>query len=547
MRIARWLVPAAVGLTLAACGEQSPPLPTQSPRLNHVVGGQCDPALATQIYSGIDVVFSGQQRSRARRLFGDVESTCSTQATAIANLMTFVKYTIAQKSQINSTAGATLLARYQALVSVWDQAFVFVGVESPTDATGVDVALALTDAGAAGVFNSGVLVTQTAFAGLNALAGYPSERLWLIVPITCPANSGLTGLCFDFSVHPFDGVNEQLVNAGLCPLNTAGSLHVRRELAYTFNDALQFKIPPPKSNPGFVLDCDAAPTAAVEDGESWWQYATVEPSLMTRLAGALGRLVGPKSLYAIHGGLHSTTTTRSGSFTGRPWGVVDPLIFDDDFENDVVGQPPFRPNVGEILANETLPAPWTILLQSPASVLVQSSFADITSKVAVIDQKGGASENSAPLTFFARVLGTPPFRGRVAARWQAVISSSTMRSPAPVVIRSFDGLAEVGRVEYRPGKSAKSGPIFFNGTSVGTWKQGVSQYFELLVDLDTDVTELFIGTSGWPGSSVGTSTTTAGDVGRWGVELGGQDAQQFGVDNISVNLRPLLSDAPPAP
>jgi hypothetical protein len=115
------------------------------------------------------------------------------------------------------------------------------------------------------------------------------------------------------------------------------------------------------------------------------------------------------------------------------------------------------------------------------------------------------------------------------------------------VIRSFDGLAEVGRVEYRPGKSAKSGPILFNGTSVGTWKQGVSQYFELLVDLDTDVTELFIGTSGWPGSSVGTSTTTAGDVGRWGVELGGQDAQQFGVDNISVNLRPLLSDAPPAP
>ncbi len=127
----------------------------------------------------------------------------------------------------------------------------------------------------------------------------------------------------------------------------------------------------------------------------------------------------------------------------------------------------------------------------------------------------------------------------MAVRWRSVISTPTVFS-APIIIRNYDGTEVVAQVEYRPGQKAKSGTFALNGTAVTgvTWKQNVSQFFEVTIDLDTDVVELRIGANNWPGSLVASGTTTATNVGRVGVELVGNDAQIMGLDSVTVTLLP---------
>ena len=550
MRCRRWVLPVATILAITACADREQPLPTEAQRFSHLSGfAACDATLASQISASIDALLSGQQRSRARREFGDVESNCvSNLTTARVELMQYIKYMNSVKAQLNSSLG-TQLQQFTELAANFDKAFVFVGYGAPSDVlpAGAQMAFAFTDSGAAGVFRDGVLLTATGWAGLNAgnsasggpYAGSPAERLWLIVPIVCPSNLGLTGLCFDFSVHPFDGVNSQLVVAGLCPLNNNASFHARGELAHEFDvptSAIKVRIP--KKAGTVALDCHSAPVASLDPADSWWELA------LDRVGTVVARMMGPKPLYALHGGLHGTLDTRSGtSFSGTQYGVFDPLIFSDDFENDVVGQPPASPDIGETLAGDSLPRPWTIISNSPSAVTVQASLGNIASKLAVLNQGGGAAGSSFPLTMFARVRGDAPNQARVAARWVSLNNKPTVGVSVPIVLRSFDGTEVVASVEYRRGSNAKSGPFAFNGVLVPgvTWRQGVAQFFEVTIDLDTDVTELRIGANAWPGTLVATSTTTAANVGRIGIELTGQDNQILGFDRPSIFLVPAIN------
>lgn len=551
----RWAAPLIALAILAACDESSSPLPRQAPSLSHLTGySACDATLAAQIYADIDLIFSGAQRSKARKAFGDVESKCATSTMAVArrNMMTYVQYTISQKSKINSSLG-TQLQRYQALADDWDKVFVYVGYAAPSDAlpTGTQMGLALTDNGAAAVFRDGKLLTATLWAGLQAgaastggpYAGDPSQRLWLIVPITCPASLGLEPLCYDLSVHPTDLLNSQTVIAALCPANNGAGDHLRLELAHEFDEptaAIKTKIPKRASVANFGLDCDTAPVATLDGDSTWWQLASRERSLVGRVVDGVSDFLTPASAYALHGGLGGTTDTRSGFLGGTPFGGVDPLVLSDDFENDTPGQPPFRPDVGEIPTDSTMPKPWSITLASPSSVTVQSSYADIASRVMVIDQKGGACSTCDSLTVYARVRGAAPNKGRVSIRWQSVTASPNISS-APIFIRSFDGTEVVARVDYGRGANAQSGPILLNGSLTGvTWTRNVSQYFEVIVDLDTDAVELRVNSGGWSanGSPTATTTTTASNVGRFGVEMGGQDNGLIGMDRITIRRLP---------
>ncbi len=534
----RWAAPLALLAVLVACDDTSSPLPRQAASLTHLDGIQaCDATLASQIYAEIDQIFSGAQRSKSRKLFGDVESTCSTNLTlAQNNMMEYVKYTISQKSKVNTTV--------QALADNWDKAFVYVGFAPPSDAlpSGATLGLALTSEGAAGVFSSGLLQTGTKWGALYAATGYPRQRLWTIVPITCPAHLGLEPLCFDFAVHPFDGTNSQIVTAGFCPLNHTDAAHNRLEAAHedqTFSTLT--KIPKRGATSLLGLACSTAPTEAMADGLDWWQFAS-NRSFLDNALSAVGDFLSPAPAYALHGGLSGSTDTRSTSLCCTPWGAVDPLIFADDFENDTPGQPPFRPDVGEIPVDSTLPTPWFISLTSPSSVTVQSNYADFTSKAMVVDQKGGNSANSDSLVLSARVRGNAPDKGRVSIRWQAATGSPNVSS-APVFIRSYDGTQIVARVDFAAGATAQSGPIKLNGVATGiTWNRNVSLYFEVIVDLDTDALTFRANTGNWSTSGTPISTTVfdagVANVGRFGVEMGGQDNGLIGLDKITITRLP---------
>ncbi len=138
--------------------------------------------------------------------------------------------------------------------------------------------------------------------------------------------------------------------------------------------------------------------------------------------------------------------------------------------------------------------------------------------------------------------GNAPDKGRVSIRWQAATGSPNVSS-APVFIRSYDGTQIVARVDFGAGATAQSGPIKLNGVATGiTWNRNVSLYFEIIVDLDTDALTFRANTGNWSTSGTPISTTVfdagVANVGRFGVEMGGQDNGLIGLDKITITRLP---------
>ena len=122
--------------------------------------------------------------------------------------------------------------------------------------------------------------------------------------------------------------------------------------------------------------------------------------------------------------------------------------------------------------------------------------------------------------------------GVYVVRWNSVEDKPSPKQ-APFVIRSVAGL-EIARVSYRSVSSQDF--LDYNNVALPvSWVQHVSQFFEIVVNLDTKTTSLRIdGTPVAGFQNVPFVNAAALDVGTIGAEFSGIDAGIIGWDNVSI-------------
>jgi hypothetical protein len=535
-------VVAATGLAALGCREAPHSVPTEPLQPNVVAGsGTCGKTLPDQIYSDIDQLFAGSDRTQARNQWGKVVKACSLTnlAPAASEQLTYVQLTI-DKFYAGRVLSTALPTPKQRLVLNWNHTAAFVGEAAydtyatepgtpPWLVDGNGDATALSSAGAVKVCLPSTGAGFCDIVNADLTAGWRVDRrsiteahLFSIAPLpNCNAVSTQSfdriPLCFELDVDPPATLNSTYpFTVELCtPENSDHSILGRLNLAHTHNAALQ--VAPRTANP-FNFSCSNALADANQPrARGLW-------GAVSRLSLRAFRWLRPEAAYAIHGGLSGISCCRS------PWGAIDPVTLLATWTNQTVGQRPTSPfttpDKGSL----------AIVSTSPSTVLVQSSLGDIASNLLVINQAGGNCTGCGGLSVTATVKGTPEQIGTYTVSWRSVMTSPNV-GYAPFIVRDENGL-ELARLEYRNGGPAQSGPLTYNGnttTPVGTWRRSVSQQFEITVDLVNKTTSLSINGSPVSGAQgVAFVNPSAVSVKTLSIELVGSDNQTIGWDDLKV-------------
>jgi hypothetical protein len=214
-------------------------------------------------------------------------------------------------------------------------------------------------------------------------------------------------------------------------------------------------------------------------------------------------------------------------FSVMPTGVASPggLIFHAHFDSDTPGTPPDTSLPGP-------PAGDSIALSEPAGyIMVQSSIGDLTSQPVEVVCTGGIGS----VKMYGTVAGTPPTSGIWYASWYGLVQQGNYSNMfAPMVIRDSSNLILAG-VAYR-----ENGIIDFNdlftGSGIGvTYTQGVSQFFELTIDMDAKTTSLAM--DGFPiplCQNKNFYETGASDLAHMNFEVGYTTYQAYALDDLKI-------------
>lgn len=512
----------ALALTtiVSACSEQSPQ-PTaarsaDSPPLLTQTGGSCSPQLASQISKEQKALFARATLSTAQDLFKVISNGCpSTTEQAYA----YVQFTIDQFHAGNVLAQPTGTPA-DAIVAHWNSILTYVGLAAPNVPSSV-----LGDDANAGVMTQAggtrdLLVNpgpQGLGAGLHvpdnaAPGGSHIYTIQLIAANCLTTTLGQTGACYHFNSYPAVASFNPKFTAVICQ---PGHLDQNLALGHTRADGTNEVLPRP-AGPLYPLLCPE-PVASFGNG------------IFGRALAAVVRALTPKPAYAFHGGLGGLGGGMS------PFGGVALTFFNATFTADAIGGPPGTPERGN----------WTtISAQPPGSITVQRSFADLTDKPVVLNQAGGnCANNCGGLSLIGTATTASEVNtqsGVYVVSWNSVEDKPSPKD-GPFIVRSLAGL-EIARLSYATTNSADQ--LTYNGQLLPIgWTQHVSQFFEIVVNLDTKTTSLRIDGTPIAGfQNLPFVNASAVDVGTVGAEFVGIDAGIIGWDNVSI-----VKVAPAAP
>ena len=214
-------------------------------------------------------------------------------------------------------------------------------------------------------------------------------------------------------------------------------------------------------------------------------------------------------------------------FASMPVGLASPggLIFHAHFDSDTPGAPP----------DTTLPGPPagdSIAISNPAGyVMVQSSIGDLTNQPVEVVCTGGIGS----VKMYGTVAGTPPSSGIWYASWHGLVQQGNFTSVfGPMVFRDSSDLI-LAAVEYR-----ENGIIDFNDlfttSGIGVpYTRGISQFFELTIDLDAKTTSLTI--DGFPiplCQNMPYYEAGAADLAQMNFEVGYTTYQAYALDDMKI-------------
>ena len=483
----------------------------------------CTKALADEIAAEIDQISSQSTRSQLKNQWGKAVKACPDLAAAGAEQKKYIQLTIDKfyAGALLDPNGSSAPTREEFLVAHWDKTALFVAeaeYDLAASVLGTSGGVMVIGPQGADLINgnqtAGIRVNPNAISNSHVFSIAPVADCSNVASFT---NLDLYPLCFDFQVDPVVSFVSPWVHLSACAAeNSPGALLGRGVLAS--NHANTVKIAAKAADP-LSLNCENALVDANQPEPRGFFGA------VSRLASAALGWLAPTRAVAIH-----------AATSGRPvgelsiWGTADPVVFLSTLTGNTVGLPPGPPEKGT----------WTILSEDPGSVLVGASLGDISSNLLVINQQGGACATCGGLTLTATVKGNPPGtpadNGVYLARWRSVISSPNV-GYVPFILRGSTG--ELGRLEYRAGSSAQSGPITFNGTiAAGTWNRNVSQLFELTLDLINNTVSLSINGVPVAGVQGIAFVSSASDLATVSIEIVGNDVQTVGLDDLEIRRQP---------
>ena len=463
------------------------------------------------LYSQANALFTSSVQSEARTLLGSVVTACpSGPSAAIPPLLTYVKFTIDQYYLGNVLAPAprNYETREDALVDHWEYAFKYVYNNNaqylPVPQFSPQVLRA--DGGAKVIDATsadGYLVNNSWTAGIlvpkQDANGVTGPRLYTITPLN--PNCLLTNLkepapaaCFQFEADPklttpftpqatlamCEGL--ALPEGAVVPANHALAHATGGQTRLTYRVGVPFD-----GNPaGEPVLCATSPFRSpyvFSDG-----LGTATRYALSRAASTALDFLSPRPLYATHSsGIGGTAPGIS------PFSPVVSHIFAATFSTppNTVGFPPS--STADVGFFDVINA------KSPGSILVQSSIGNLTDQPVVLTQAGGnCTPQCGGLTLRGRDTTFDASQdatyGSYSVSWQSLQARPTLKA-APFVIRDAL-LNEIATVAYETRNNA---PVLTYKTRTGTivltsvtWTQNVKQLFQVVVNLDTKTTSLWI-------------------------------------------------------
>lgn len=466
--------------------------------------GVCTQQQANDIEKDIKDLY-GSPAAAANALFDAVQAACSTTDPDAARepLMSYLEHTIQ-----NPVSGLNAF-----MIAHWGRVFGFVGY------TGIDVGSSpnvseavLTSAGAAAIVD---LSQETAVwtgddaAGITVRAQNPmnlgGRRL---VTIEQAADNCLgTNLptfptCYNFGVFPHEtGFSPKLLFA-LCAVQNTPDFPALAHKPHNEPVRVLAKVD--------ILNCPHTPST---------QSAS---SLVGRVLASVADLFRPRTLIAGHTGLGGE------DFSASPAVPVSRQVLAADFETagDAPGAPPTVTNFpGDA---------WTATAAAPGTILVQSSFGNLTDQPVVLTQAGGACKNCGGLELSANIYdeGTGLANtGRYEVHWSSLQAKPSVKE-APFLV--VDGGGDVlAKVAYRTVSSQPK--LYFNDQDANcAWAVNEKQDFVLTIDFTTRKTSLAISACAASGDVDFVQGNRVGDLARVGWFLTGIDAGIVGFDNLRV-------------
>ncbi len=205
------------------------------------------------------------------------------------------------------------------------------------------------------------------------------------------------------------------------------------------------------------------------------------------------------------------------------------FLFRADFEDGVVGMAPPSSPAGEPVGD-------TIVVRdsAPGSITVADGIAGMSGNAVLMDRSVGTG------TFAVDCLPAPEAgEARVfELRWRSV--ALTQQFLLSVTIRA--GAYLMGSVQFR-----REGEITFgsaDNTLDVTWQQGIPQEFVLAVDLDKELTLLYVDGVQIP---LPFSLSAAPEpIDRIGFEMGGQGLDDFAFDDVELEIVDAIVPARPS-
>lgn len=204
------------------------------------------------------------------------------------------------------------------------------------------------------------------------------------------------------------------------------------------------------------------------------------------------------------------------SFTGGSTAT----LFQATFENEALATVPDSPEIGSWIGVNDANGEGTVL------VLPSDSLGDITSQGVLFRRPDTAN---ASVDLLGQVSGSSPTSGVVTAHWRSVVVTQQVGF-ADVSLRSSNN-SVIASVAYEQ-TIGGANELTLNGSAVGSWTVGVSQVFELVVDLDNDSVDLFV--DGQQVANDAPFAQTGSDVDQIFFNLGGGPDQGYGWDDVEI-------------
>jgi hypothetical protein len=557
---------ASAALALAAaCGDQprpTGPIASGAPRAA-ALGASCSNTDATQLQQQITALFNASVRTDARTLERALERACPAGGTAATGAMLdYVAKILSWRGAVDAKGQPLITGQNPALWGYLTLLFKYTGYSLPNTEG------ALGDQGFVGICDDSrtepkdcLLVSKLKTSGVLIYDGALEKGVlgnrFLVTgaPASCSAIGTRTNLkpygqCVEVSVDPKPGKLESFEFAPVIgrPAPAVVQTCVAENAPeYLYHDhdapggkqgklgqysagATQVFVRPPAPELFAVTPDDALAGKGCTFATTVVQGGPWQDNGIVRLARNALSFFAPREAFAGHGGLG--TLPGYASATSR-FGPIDPYVFYANFEQDVIGARPDEPLDG------SLRGAWQITPPPPGTVSVQRSLGDISDQLAVINQAGG---NKADLiTLIAKINpsttpGKPyPFDGTYSVGLDVVVASPRAFI-SPFVVRSSvgTGTKEIARFELRDGQNSQSGPITFTAggqtVTAGTWKQNTSQRIEFFVNFEAGEVSLRAGAQ----PETVKQRFAAADLGQAGWEIGGQDGQIIGVNNLYI-------------